>query len=202
MLEVLKRSMKRLPSCTPACQHLPLSTFTLQAITKQLSLKRPDLVAHLRPSSSGLSPLASPNTSVEPPAMSGASGRGTSVRVSTDEHLQPEAPAATVGAQRGEEEGAGKLDASLKGLRSHPLDAADMALGVHLSRDASEEGDKEPLAKLESLPPGPGGLDVDAAGGGLANTRCGVSAIAAHVCLQQLVVHRFCCCKCLESAAR
>ena len=132
----------------------------LQAITKQLSVKRPDLVAQLRPSSSGLSPLASPNMSVEPPALSGTSGRGTShtVRVSADGHLQPEAPAATVGAKGGGQEGAGKLNASLKGLRSHPLDAADLALGVHLSRDASEEWDREPLTKVESLPPGPGGL--------------------------------------------
>lgn len=131
----------------------------LQAITKQLSVKRPDLVAQLRPSSSGLSPLGSPHMSVEPPAMSGTSGRGTShtVRVSADGHLQPEAPAASVRGNGGKQEGPAKLDASLKGLRSHPLDTADMALGVRLSRDASEEWDREPLAKLKSLSPGPGG---------------------------------------------
>ena len=131
----------------------------LQAITKQLSLKRPDLVAQLRPTSAGLSPLGSPHTSVEPPAMSGTSGRGTShtVQAAADGRLQAEALGATVGARGGGQEGAARLGASLEGLRSHPLDAADMALGVHLSRDASEEWDREPLAKTESLPPGPGG---------------------------------------------
>ena len=161
---IAKLNFSSAPSgdCPAAPQHISTRPcpLMLQAITKQLSLKRPDLVAQLRPSSSGLSPLASPNMSVEPPALSGTSGRGTSrtMRASADGHLQPEAPAPTVGAKGAEQEGAGKLDASLKGLRSHPLDAADMALGVHLSRDASEEWDREPQAKLESLPAGPGRL--------------------------------------------